>query len=255
MFDESLERFVDLPIQTDHVAARAQKESSRGPGSRACSGRPRTTSRSRTRRRGVVRSSSQGSGSEQTPRSSRATKSTSASPARCTRAAPASSSRKQRKRHSSPRSRRGPASSRSRTPLDDRAQARPRPAAATRGAAASRRRRPVGGRDPGRSRRRRLLHRLGAEMALRAGADGRAVRARSGAASRRAAERVLTAELRDRRLVRPQGRRTAVRFGLDRLAEALRASRRRSGCIRTGGTRRRPRRLGVASCSRLLRTS
>ena len=61
-------------------------------------------------------------------------------------------------------------------------------------AAAARRRRAVGRRDPGRPRRCRLLHRLRAEVAVRPRSVRRALRARSGAAARRAPELVLAAD-------------------------------------------------------------
>ena len=60
--------------------------------------------------------------------------------------------------------------------LDDRPAARPRASEGGERPAAARRRRAVGGRDPGRRGAVRLLHRLRAEVAVRAGADRRALR-------------------------------------------------------------------------------
>ena len=135
-------------------------------------------------------------------------------------------------------------------PLDDRTQARSRTAAASDGppllvdGAQSAGAIPVDFGDA------RLLHRSAQKWLCGPDPSGALFVARSGTAARGAAERVLAGAVRDRRLVRAEGRRAAVRLRLDRRAGARAGSKRRSGCIPTGGTRLRPRRPpAAASCS------
>ena len=78
-------------------------------------------------------------------------------------------------------------------------------------AAAARRRRAVRRRDPGRRRRARLLHGVRAEVALRAGSGGRALRARPGARARQAPS-ILLAGRRTSCPARSSPKESAARF-------------------------------------------
>ena len=88
------------------------------------------------------------------------------------------------------------------------------------------------------------------EMAVRARSVGRALRPRSGAAARGAAERVLAAELRDRRLVRAEGRRARGSTPAGSARRRSPASSPRSACIRSGATSAPP--PTAARCRELL---
>ena len=80
----------------------------------------------------------------------------------------------------------------------------------------ARRRRAVRRRDRHGRGRVRLLHRVGAEVALRARADGRALRARPRAAAHRRTELSVADVVRADRRVRREGRSAALRLRLDR---------------------------------------
>ena len=136
-------------------------------------------------------------------------------------------------------------------PLDDWTQARSRAAPAAGRPAAPRRRRAVGRRDPGRSRRRRLLHRV----ARRNGFAAPIRRARSSCAIRSGCAWRCRARSR-RRATRPdgsfvpEGRRARGSTPAGSARRRSPASRRRSGCTRSGATRVPP--AAAARCRELL---
>ena len=135
-------------------------------------------------------------------------------------------------------------------PLDDRHRARRARAQGAHRRPRARRRRAVGGRDPGRRRRARLLHGVGAEVALRAGHDRRALRRRRRGASRRAARHIRagvassraadTSHARERSASTPAGCRSRRSWDL-----RPRSASRRSGGSR--GSARWPRRAARRS--------